>query len=249
MVSRRARTVLTQDIVDQALKAGDIGLERDLLSPENHAMVEEWQTVEHALAYLARADGIPHRAEGEASLVSEVPADALRILDLGTGDGRLLALLLAHCPEATGVAVDFSPAMIEKARARFDGSHRVRVIAHDLADPLSPLSLGPFDVVVSSLAIHHLIDARKRRIYEEIRDILTPGGVFANLEHVSSPTVRLHARFLEEMGLRPEDEDRANKLLDVETQLGWLRQLGFEDVDCIWKWRELALLVGRKPAV
>jgi hypothetical protein len=49
------------------------------------------------------------------------------------------------------------------------------------------------------------------------------------------------------IGESPETEDHSNKLLDVETQLGWLRRIGFKDVDCYWKWLELALLVGRKP--
>ena len=54
-------------------------------------------------------------------------------------------------------------------------------------------------------------------------------------------------RFLAELGIGPEEEDASNQLLDVETQLRWLRELGFENVDCTWKWMELALLVGTKP--
>ena len=205
-------------------------------------MADEWKDVDHALAYLARADTIPHRTEGEAVLIEEVSPDCARILDLGTGDGRLLALLLLRCPDAKGIALDFSPAMIDRANDRFRGDDRVRVIEHDLGQPLP--DLGTHDAVCSSFAIHHVSDERKRSLYREIWEILEPGGVFCNLEHVSSPTSRLPQRFIDLIG---GQEDESNILLDVETQLLWLRDIGFEDVDCLWKWRELALLAGVKP--
>ncbi len=217
---------------------------------------KEYQSVEHALKYLAFADKIPHRVEGEAALLDEIPAPARRVLDLGTGDGRLMALVLLKCPGATGVAVDFSSTMLEAARARFGTSHgggglgvgsgRVRVLDHDLSQPLG--DWGRFDVVCSSFAIHHVTHERKRTLYAEIFDRLEPGGVFCNLEHVASPTPELHKRFLGAMGIGPDGEDKSNILLDVETQLRWLREIGFADVDCLWKWRELALLVGLRAS-
>ena len=207
-------------------------------------MSEEWKSPEHALEYLRRADAIPHRAAGEETLLAEVTADARRVLDLGCGDGRLLARVMLKCRDAQGVAVDFSPMMLARARERFGADPRVQVVEHDLTRPLA--NWGKFDVVCSSFAIHHLTDARKRALYCEVWDALNPNGVFCNLEHVSSATARVRQRFWEEMGMRPEDEDRSNKLLDVETRLQWLREIGFSDVDCYWKWRELALLSGKK---
>jgi len=94
-----------------------------------------------------------------------------------------------------------------------DEKERVELVVHDLDLPLP--ELGRFDAV-SSFAIHHLADERKRSLYREAFELLEPGGVFANFEH-------------------------------VETQLGWLRDIGFEDVDCYWKWLEMALLIGVRP--
>jgi SAM-dependent methyltransferase len=122
----------------------------------------------------------------------------------------------------------------------------VQVVEHDLEKPLP--ALGTFDVIASSFAIHHLADPRKRELYEEVWSALEPGGVFCNLEHVASPSDRVHQRFLDALGITPEQEDRSNKLLDVQTQLRWLREIGFIDADCYWKWRELALLIGKKAA-
>jgi tRNA (cmo5U34)-methyltransferase len=206
--------------------------------------VNLWSSPEHALAYLARASGIPRRVEGERALLECLPPRVQRVLDLGSGDGHLLGLVLAARPEARGVAVDFSPAMLERLRERFGENDRVAVVEHDLDRPLP--GLGGFDAIVSSFAIHHVSHARKRTLYSEVHEALAAGGAFCNLEHVASPTARLHHQFLDALGVAPDDEDPSNKLLDVHTQLEWLRALGFEDVDCHWKWRELALLAGVK---
>jgi tRNA (cmo5U34)-methyltransferase len=211
--------------------------------------VNLWTSTEHVRDYLGRADSIAHRGEGESTLLEFIPRSTRRILDLGTGDGRLLALVKGklaecECPDTAAVAVDFSPAMLDAARQRFAADSSVSVLAHNLDQPLP--ALGQFDAVISCFAIHHLVHERKRALYAEIFGLLNPGGVFCNLEHVASPTPRLHEEFLHAIGYTVETEDPSNKLLDLGTQLGWLREIGFADVDCHWKWRELALLVGRK---
>jgi SAM-dependent methyltransferase len=203
-----------------------------------------WTGTDHALDYLERADSIPHRTEGESSLLEFIPRTVHRILDLGTGDGRLLALVKREHPNTEAVAIDFSPAMIKAAKKRFAGDSSVKVITHNLDNPLPVM--GRFDAVISCFAIHHVVHERKHALYAEIHGLLTAGGVFCNLEHVASPTPRLHEEFLHGIGYTAETEDPSNKLLDLETQLGWLREIGFVDVDCHWKWRELALLAGRR---
>ena len=90
--------------------------------------VNLWQSAEHVRDYIERADLISHRGEGEAALQEFIPAATRRILDLGTGDGRLLALARSAHPETEAVAVDFSPAMLDSARKRFAGNSRVSVV-------------------------------------------------------------------------------------------------------------------------
>lgn len=206
-----------------------------------------WASSTHALGYLARADSIPRRGEGEHTLLEFLPRSLSRILDLGSGDGRLLDLVRRAQPQTEAVALDFSDTMLGQLRTRFIDEPLVTIVAHDMNVPLDA-ALGTFDAVVSSFAIHHLPHERKRGLYTEVYRLLRSGGVFLNLEHVASPTEALHLQFLAGLGVAPEDDDPSNKLLDVETQLSWLRTIGFIDVDCHWKWRELALLAGKRPA-
>ena len=209
------------------------------------APVNLWSESAWAQRYLRERDDLPHRMEGFAVFMEVLPASPRRVLDLGTGDGYTLGLVRSVHPEADGVGVDFSAEMLGLARERFAGDSGVEIVEHDLDAPLP--ALGTFDLVVSSFAIHHCVDERKRALYGEVFELLEPGGRFLNLEHVDSATPELHVDFLAAIGKTPAEDDPSNKLVAVETQLTWLREIGFAQVDCLWKWREVALLAGVKP--
>jgi SAM-dependent methyltransferase len=171
------------------------------------------------------------------------------------------------------IFADFSEPMLQALRKQIGNNQRVTVINVDFATPAWAKGLAdekPLDVVVSGFAIHHRPDDRKRELYAEIYGLLSEGGVFLNLEHISSTTpsgealfdsffvdhlLRFH-RNATPSKTRPEIEEtyyrrpdkKENILALVETQCQWLRQIGFRDVDCFLKVFELALFGGRKAS-
>lgn len=157
----------------------------------------------------------------------------------------LIAAVRERWPAATAVGLDLSSPLLDRARARFAGSPEVTLLNHDLMEPL-PTALGAFDVVVSGLAVHHLPDRRKHELFEEVFSILEPGGVFCLLDVVASPTPELHERAQVGLGFGPQDQHPSDQPARLEDQLAWLREVGFDHVDCFWKWLELAVLAGTK---
>lgn len=205
-----------------------------------------WSDPGRVADYLSRE--IPHRDVAERLLLDALPDRVYRFLDLDCGDGRLLALVRARRPDAHGVGVDVSDPMLERAKTRFAGEPRITLCAHDMAKPLVDASAvtggAPFDAVVSALAIHHLTDERKRSLSCEVHDLLAPGGAFINLDLVSSASAAAHERFREAIGRRADDpSDRLAPLCD---QLAWLADAGFQEVDCRFKWMEMALVIGMR---
>ncbi len=182
-----------------------------------------------------------------SAVAMTVPKDA-RIMDLGAGTGLLSAALRRRLPEADLLLVDRSELMLGQARARFADDDGVRVSVSDLVDPLPE---GPFDAVVSGLAIHHLTHEMKQDLFGRIRQVLRPGGMFLNVEQVLAPAPALEAMYdrQHEQHVRdagtPEDEWAAGRErmkhdipIDVQTQLEWLKAAGFDMVDCLAKdWR------------
>jgi tRNA (cmo5U34)-methyltransferase len=204
-----------------------------------------WQDIAKVEEYLNRVGRLPERQLGELELVEALPPAVERVLDLGCGDGRLLGVVLEARPDVSeAVGLDYSPPMLDAARARFASNQRVTIATHDLSMRLP--ALGRFDVVVSGFAIHHLDHERKRTLFAEVGSALNPSGVFANLEVVRCATPELQAEFERRIGKPGGDPE--DQLAAVEDQLTWMRAAGLTQVDCYWRWRGFALLVGQSPA-
>ncbi len=203
-----------------------------------------WKDDDKVQEYVGRVGRLAARTAGEAELVDALPSDVERVLDLGCGDGRLIALVLDARPAVVeAIGLDNSPPMIALARNRFRDDPRVVVHEHDLRDTLP--DDGPFDVIVSGFAIHHLPDERKQSLFAEVASILRPEGAFANLEVVQCATPELQEEFyrrIDRPGGDPEDV-----LARVEDQIHWMRMAGLGQVDCYWRWRGFALLAGQAP--
>jgi ubiquinone/menaquinone biosynthesis C-methylase UbiE len=172
------------------------------------------------------------------------------------------------------VLLDFSRPMLAQARLRLtDQAARAHFVEADYGEPGWVERLGThrsFQIIVSGFSIHHQPDRRKQTLYGELFELLAPGGVFLNLEHVASASRWLsglydqffidalhayanrpgytadRAQIASEYEARPDKA--ANLLAPVELQCAWLRDIGFEDVDCYLKVFELALFGGRRPS-
>lgn len=185
-------------------------------------------------------------------------APAIDVLDLGAGTGLFAAMVAAEFPVGRLCLLDGSAAMLNEARARFPADARVEYRVADMTD--ADLG-GPWDVVISALAIHHLADDAKRSLYGRIRRALRPGGQFVNAEQVAGPTpvadecyARIWLEQIRRLGVPQAEIDKAldrmshDRCAPVDPQLRWLAEAGFSDVDCSFKAWRFAVLSGRAGA-
>jgi tRNA (cmo5U34)-methyltransferase len=231
-----------------------------------------WQRADIAEAFVEDRRALIPLIDGQDELVRRLITRhgrrVSRFLDLGAGGGAFAQLVMEMHPEATGVLVDFSEPMAEAAKRQLaPHAGRWEYFLADLSDAhwTTALPAGRYDAVVSALCIHHLPDERKRALYREAHDLLEPGGVFLNWEHVSA--TGLGTGMLEEWMIenilaaqrrrgdtRPDDDvvreylDAADDdiLADPHAQCDWLREAGFQDVDVFFQVPELAIFGGVK---
>lgn len=263
-------------------------------SPLEHEMEDPslvYQSQQVAQAFVDIRQGIPLAKEQMDTMIQIIRyflrADRIldcSWLDLGCGDGPLGGKLVEAFPNSRGVFLDHSLPMLEIIEKRFGGGDellppgQVQVIQSDFSTrawlrDLPKSSDQGFDVIVSGFSIHHVSHTRKRELYQEIFNLLKPGGVFLNMEHVSSishyPTMEnmFAASFCDSLrkscqegGIPKTDNEiacmveqdlavdrEANILATVPDQCDWLQEIGFEHVDCYFKYFILALFGGVKP--
>jgi SAM-dependent methyltransferase len=232
-----------------------------------------WREPELVTSYLDRRQILLPMIDVQEELIerllSRYERPIARFLDLGCGDGAMAELVLRCLDRAQAVLVDFSEPMLARVAERLDGAYagRWQAVPGDLRDPgwRAAVPEGPYDAIVSGMAIHHLPSRRKRELYAETFGLLAPGGLFLNMDYVSVEGP-LEGLFDEEMHAKAaahaghehhahEGEDAVVDDLDsdddqpdsVIEQLQWLTEAGFAAAEVHFKWAEAAVFGALKP--
>lgn len=237
-----------------------------------------WQAAKLSQTYLEGVRGAIPQAQVQLDvmlrLIEATGVEVTAVLDLGCGDGILGQIVLDSYPTAHGVFLDFSTPMLTAAAQRLATYQNITLIEADYGTEgwqtivNRQSQIANFDVIVSGYSIHHQPDGRKKAIYAEIFQLLRPGGIFINVEHVASTSDwgkslfdemfidALHSyhqqngssqsrpQIANDFYNRPDKE--ANLLAPIELQCQWLRDIGFERVDCYQKLFELSVFGGVK---
>ena len=180
------------------------------------------------------------------TLIADSRMDVRHVVNVGAGPGTYLRVLLDAFPAATGVWIDASEAMLERARtALADLEPRVRFEVGDLraAEDL-PLK---GDVVLTSRAVHHFRPDTIRGFYGAAASSLSPGGSLCNLDHFATPWRETYQRvepgFVPRSGGGTESHDHDAPPQPIGDHLAWLRDAGSGRPDVPWRLFWTALVV------
>jgi tRNA (cmo5U34)-methyltransferase len=193
------------------------------------------------------------------TLIRLIPFDTdeeFTVLDLGAGTGLVTALIFNVFPKATISLLDVSGEMLEKARERFTGKDNVQF--HIMDYDTSPLP-EKYNLIVSAMSIHHLEDSRKKRLFQKIYHALVDGGTFIHAELARGATDDVEEIYQDQWRKHLEGTDLTEDELEViyqrmsydipaslDMQLSWMRDAGFLNVDCFYKYFNFVVYAGSK---
>ncbi len=186
----------------------------------------------------------------------------IRVLELGTGTGNLTQKLLDRFPRGTAVGYDLSGEMLARARAKLtDAGARIQLHQGDISQVEFE---GPFEAVISAIAVHHVPPPDKPVLFQRLYDALRPGGVLVLGDAFQPATPALSERYreLSKMSLEREGivetpvytayrqrsrQPSGGSSTYLQAYLQWMEQAGFHNVDCVWKYLSRAVVYGERP--
>ena len=184
--------------------------------------------------------------------------ESFRVLELGAGTGLFSALLLERFKGIELSLMDASDAMLEQAKRRLSGETRA---SFAIAEMETAELGGPWDAIVSALAIHHLSHDDKRALFRRVGKALGPGGLFLNAEQVAGANpftdernARIWRKQIRALGASEPEIEKANERMafdrcaSVENHIVWLKEAGLADADCIFKSWRFAVLTARQAS-
>ncbi len=181
---------------------------------------------------------------------------AKSVLDIGAGTGLFTQFVYQLNPSLHFTLTDLSSAMLDMARERFRGEDNFEYLEFDFSKDAPP---SKYDIIISGLAIHHLEDADKAKLYKSIYLALNDGGLFINADQVAGKNLLFDSLYkyywretVSHSGLDREalvqafERTKLDKLAPLDTQLKMLERAGFSEVDCIYKNMNFAVFGGFK---
>ena len=214
------------------------------------------------------------RDELDSAIISMFPCDreeSMRVLELGSGMGQLTEKILRTFPHAIVTCVEGASEMLGIAKERLQKyGNRVTFLQLDFEGPSWHHSLHKYQVVVSARAIHHLSDNGKRDLFKQVFSLLETAGYFIDGDLIKSRFEGFNHKYIDEVWaghikektkeilgidrsmeevrkrMYAASEREGDKPSTVEDQLKWMLDAGFKEVDCVWKYYHIAVLVGLK---
>lgn len=177
------------------------------------------------------------------------------VLDLGAGTGILTEKIYQKHPNSNITLIDISKQMLDKAQKKFTQNNFQFIEA----DYINYNYTQKYDVIVSSLSIHHLTDDEKKKLYKKVYDILEEDGIFINADQVQGSTPQTEQKFKDKDKTHLEKQDipleekktlQERRKLDqpatLDDTIKWYKEIGYKNVDVYYKYYRYYVIAGEK---